>query len=49
MMVSGTGYTGERGVELIIPNEIAPSLWEKLLDIIKIMMADRVGWVQGIH
>ncbi len=35
MMVSGTGYTGERGVELIIPNEIAPSLWEKLLDIIK--------------
>ncbi len=30
-MVSRTGYTGEDGVELIVPNAIASELWEKLL------------------
>ncbi len=30
--VSRTGYTGEDGVELIIPNEFAVEIWNKLLD-----------------
>ncbi len=34
MIVSGTGYTGEKGVELIIPNEYAPELWEKIIKIL---------------
>lgn len=29
--VARTGYTGERGLELILPNEQAPQLWDKLL------------------
>ncbi len=35
IIVSGTGYTGERGVELILPNEIAAQIWEELLIKIK--------------
>ena len=30
--IQGTGYTGERGVEIFVPNEQAPSLWSALLD-----------------
>jgi aminomethyltransferase len=29
--IARTGYTGERGLELIVPNSDAPSLWEALL------------------
>ncbi len=31
-LVCGTGYTGEDGVELLIDPEIAPAVWEELLD-----------------
>lgn len=27
-----TGYTGERGVELVLPNAAAPALWSRLLE-----------------
>jgi aminomethyltransferase len=27
-----TGYTGERGFELLVPGEVAPKLWDELLD-----------------
>lgn len=30
-IVARTGYTGEDGFELMVPNEHAPQLWEKLL------------------
>ena len=30
--VAATGYTGEDGVEIYCPNEIAGSLWEQILD-----------------
>lgn len=30
--IARTGYTGERGLELMIPNEEAPSLWDQLLE-----------------
>jgi len=30
--VCRTGYTGERGYELIAPNEVAPDLWDALLE-----------------
>ena len=30
-MVSGTGYTGEDGFELIMPNKLAPALWDRFL------------------
>jgi len=30
--VAGTGYTGERGVEIAIPSAAAPDLWRALLD-----------------
>ncbi|MDO9537408.1 MAG: glycine cleavage T C-terminal barrel domain-containing protein, partial [Thermoplasmata archaeon] len=30
-VVSGTGYTGEDGFELIIPNNLAPALWDELM------------------
>ncbi len=29
--IARTGYTGEKGVELILPNAQAPDLWDKLL------------------
>tara|TARA_B100000579_G_scaffold17770_2_gene12538 strand:- start:138 stop:1274 length:1137 start_codon:yes stop_codon:yes gene_type:complete len=29
--VQGTGYTGEKGVEIFVPNEDAPMLWDALL------------------
>ena len=29
--IARTGYTGEKGLELIIPNEDAPATWDKLL------------------
>ncbi len=31
--IARTGYTGERGLELIVPSEDAPALWDKLLNI----------------
>lgn len=31
VVVCRTGYTGERGYELIAPNEVAPALWDGLL------------------
>lgn len=35
MIVSGTGYTGEKGVEFLVPSENAPELWRKLLENLK--------------
>jgi aminomethyltransferase len=32
VVVCRTGYTGECGYELIAPNEVAPALWDALLD-----------------
>ncbi|HEY0904831.1 MAG TPA: glycine cleavage system aminomethyltransferase GcvT [Marmoricola sp.] len=32
VVVCRTGYTGERGYELIAPAEVAPSLWDALLE-----------------
>jgi aminomethyltransferase len=29
--IQGTGYTGEPGVEIFVPNESAPLLWKKIL------------------
>jgi aminomethyltransferase len=29
--IQGTGYTGEKGVEIFIPNESAPALWSELI------------------
>jgi aminomethyltransferase len=31
--VAGTGYTGERGFELIIENDLAPWLWDRLMEV----------------
>jgi aminomethyltransferase len=31
VMVNRTGYTGERGVELLVPAEDAPELWDRVL------------------
>jgi aminomethyltransferase len=31
-LVAGTGYTGERGVEIAVPSDAAASLWEALVD-----------------
>ena len=28
--IAGTGYTGEDGIEVFVPNQIAPSLWTQL-------------------
>ena len=32
-LISGTGYTGEDGFELIVPNKHAPALWDKLFSV----------------
>jgi aminomethyltransferase len=32
VMVNRTGYTGERGVELLVPAEDAPALWDRVLE-----------------
>jgi aminomethyltransferase len=29
--IQGTGYTGEKGVEIFLPNEDAPTLWDALI------------------
>lgn len=34
-IVSGTGYTGEKGFELIVPNEDTVKIWNDLYDIVK--------------
>lgn len=31
LLVAGTGYTGEDGVELLVPPAVAPALWDALL------------------
>ncbi len=31
--IARTGYTGEKGVEIIFPNDAAPTLWDKLLEV----------------
>lgn len=35
MIVSGTGYTGEKGVEFILPVQEAASLWDRLMNLLK--------------
>ena len=35
IIISGTGYTGEKGVELVVPNQIAAEMWESVLNDIK--------------
>ena len=30
--IQGTGYTGEAGYEIFVPNEIAPTLWRALIE-----------------
>lgn len=35
MIISGTGYTGEKGYEILIPNEKAPEIWDSLYREIK--------------
>lgn len=35
MIVSGTGYTGESGVEFIMPNEYGVKLWDELMGYMK--------------
>ncbi len=37
IIISGTGYTGEKGVELIVPNEASADLWNNVLNEIKKM------------
>ena len=32
LTVCRTGYTGERGYELVVPSQAAPSLWDAILD-----------------
>jgi aminomethyltransferase len=32
VIVCRTGYTGERGYELVAPNEVAPALWDALIE-----------------
>ena len=38
MIISGTGYTGERGFEIILPSQDSPDLWDKIYKI-----ADKIG------
>ena len=38
MIISGTGYTGERGFEIIAPSQDSPDIWNKISKI-----ADEVG------
>ena len=40
----GTGYTGEAGYEIFIPNSDAPKLWRKLVEV----GATPVGLERGI-
>ncbi len=35
IIISGTGYTGEEGFELLVPNEIASGTWKSVMDIMK--------------
>ncbi|AGO60926.1 MULTISPECIES: glycine cleavage system aminomethyltransferase GcvT [Ferroplasma] len=35
IIISGTGYTGEKGVELIVPNELAADMWNSVLNEVK--------------
>ena len=32
LFVARTGYTGEDGCEIILPNEVAPEMWRKLIE-----------------
>ncbi|TAN25292.1 MAG: glycine cleavage system protein T, partial [Actinomycetota bacterium] len=31
IIIAGTGYTGEDGIEISVPNEAAPALWDELV------------------
>ncbi len=35
VIISGTGYTGEKGFEILVPNEDAIELWKKTVSIIR--------------
>ena len=37
MMVSGTGYTGEKGIEIIVKNNNAVELWNKIVEELKLI------------
>jgi aminomethyltransferase len=43
VIVAGTGYTGERGFELIVENQKAVWLWDRLMDIGTVLGAKPVG------
>lgn len=32
LVTAGTGYTGERGAELCVPNDVATALWDAMVD-----------------
>lgn len=34
IIISGTGYTGEKGIEFIVPEEYSSELWNKLIELI---------------
>ena len=42
--VCRTGYTGERGFELLVPGEVAPALWEELFERGRRSRSRRSGW-----
>ncbi len=43
VLISRTGYTGEDGVEIIVPNENAPALWDLLLDLGRPLALQPIG------
>ena len=43
LWVSRTGYTGEDGVEILVRNEFAETLWDKILDAGKIFNIKPIG------
>ncbi|MFQ3575059.1 MAG: glycine cleavage system aminomethyltransferase GcvT [Cytophagales bacterium] len=43
IIVSATGYTGERGFELYIPNELAENVWKELMNVGKELGLQPIG------